>query len=213
MSARARLPKAEEDEPETDVAPIEPPATASAGSRESLPLGNGAPRALDRTSASGSAAPTRAAAGADPMVRAAMPGLLRDVEVRVVPAPGATPGAQAGQSAEDALTEAKQHWRALGERLRASYPPTGSGERERAGNGEASARSEAAEPSFAHRRALPAQGTGETDATPRRPEVIIRHLEIRIVAAANERAPAAENRPPAPDAGAWQTAARHYLRL
>jgi hypothetical protein len=211
-AARVGAPKAEAGEPETDVGPIEPPATASAGSREGLHHGSGAPRPLDRTSAPGSAAPTPAAAGADATARAAMPGLLRDVDVRVVPAVDAAPGAQIEASAEDALTEAKQHWRALGERLRASYPPTG-GEREQAGNGEASARSEAAELPFTHRRALPTQGKGEAEATPRRSEMIIRHLEIRIVAAANERAPAAENRPPAPDAGAWQTAARHYLRL
>lgn len=145
----------------------------------------------------------------------ARPGLLRDVEIRPLAAVDAARGAPAEREPDDALPELKERWRDLGARLRATHPPGAPGARsEGDGKHGVSTRRETAEPPTVAVARYPMEAAaGEATAAQPRPELIIRHLEIRIVAAAKEPAAAATSRSPAPAAGAWQTAARRYLRL
>jgi hypothetical protein len=174
-----------------------------------------APHAPDRLPSPEPGSGRPAASGGDQTVTVPRPGLLRDAEISVVSAADAVRGGPVAGRAGDALPELQERWRELGARLRATHPPTARGAGpEEAGNGEAAMRPEAAEPPTATIARHPRQPASvEPTAAQRRSELIIRHLEIRIVAPAKEMAPAAEGPSPAPLAGAWQTAARRYLRL
>jgi hypothetical protein len=179
------------------------PAPPGGDAAPSLPSPDRTSRPLGEAPAPGSETDQRA--------RAAQPGLLRDVEVRVVSPLLATPRAPIRPEPDDPRPELAERWRELGARLRAAHPPTGRATAlEEVGESEASARPEIAAPALVP-QAQPAPNGSK--AALRRSELIIRHLEIRIVAAAKQSAPAAESRPPEPPAGAWQTAARRYLRL
>jgi ribonuclease E len=213
-TAEAEAPTAEKRRPETGIA-MAPPATPEAGARPSAPPRNVAPQPLDALPAPEPGSTIRAAAGADQTASIARPGLLRDAEIRVVSAVDAVRGAPVDRQPDDALPELKERWRELGARLRATHPPPAPGaRREGTSEGEASTRPEAADPpAVALARPPTRLAPGGPTAAQHRPELIIRHLEIRIVAAAKEAAPLADTRSPAPVTGAWQIAARRYLRL
>ena len=206
-TAEGKAPTNEAGQPETDFR-VEPPAPPGVDAGSSLQPRDRAPRPLEPV-------PAPASAEADQTASPARPGLLRDVEIRVVSPLGAAPGAPIGPQPGHPLPGLKERWRELGARLRATHPPTGRGtEREEATNGEAATRPEVAVPPVVPYTRRQAQlAANEAGTAPRRSDLIIRHLEIRIVAAAKETAPAGESRPPEPLAGAWQTAARRYLRL
>jgi hypothetical protein len=192
-----------------------PPATPEADARPSSPPRNIAPQPRDALAAPEPGSAVRAGAEADRTASTARPGLLRDAEVRVVSAVDAVRGAPLDREADDVLPELKERWRELGARLRATHPPPAPGaRREETSEGEASTRPEAAESAAVALARHPTRLAPEgPTAAQHRPELIIRHLEIRIVAAAKETAPVADSRSPAPVTGAWQSAARRYLRL
>jgi hypothetical protein len=213
-TAQAKTPTIEKRGLDNDIA-IAPPAGPARDARPSLPYRDAAAQAPGRLPAPAPGSGIPRAAGGDQTVSVPRPGLLRDAEISVVSAADAVPGGPVARGAGDALPHLQERWRELGARLRATHPPTAPGAGpEEAGNGEAPLRPEAAEPPTAAIARHPRQPAPvEPTAAQRRSELIIRHLEIRIVAPAKETAPAAEGPSPAPLAGAWQTAARRYLRL
>jgi hypothetical protein len=213
-TAAARPATAEKGRPETDIA-MAPPAAPAAAARPTLPHRDVAAQPLDRRSAPEPASAIPAVARTDQTVSTSGPGLLRDADIRVVPAVDAMRGAPVDRRPEDAPPELEERWRELGARLRAMHPPNArDAGREGARNAEVSTRPEAVEAAAVAlaRHATP-PAPGEPSAAQHRSELIIRHLEIRIVAAAKEPAPVAKSRSPAPVTGAWQSAARRYLRL
>jgi hypothetical protein len=211
-AAEAATPTAEERPPEAGRA-MQRPAIPGADAPPSSSPPKAAPRPLH--SRPTPEEDSTISPGADRTGGTARPGLLRDVEIRVLSAVDAARGARAGREPDDAIPELKERWRDLGARLRATHPPVAPVARsEGAGKHEASTRPEAAEPPAVAVARYPGKAApGEATAAQRGPELIIRHLEIRIVAAAKEPAAAATSRSPAPVTGAWQTAARRYLRL
>jgi hypothetical protein len=213
-TAAVRAPTAEKGRPKADIA-MARSAVPAAAAPPTLPYRDVTLQPLDRLPASEPSSAIPASARTDQTMSTSRPGLLRDAEIRAVPALEAARGARVDRWPQDPRPELAERWRALGARLRAMHPPnardTG---REVAGNGEAATRPEAADPAAVAvaRRPMPPVPGGASTAK-HRPELIIRHLEIRIVAAAKEPAPPAKSRLAAPATGAWQTAARRYLRL
>jgi hypothetical protein len=208
-TAEANAPTNEAGAAETDVR-IEAPEPPKADAGPSLPSRDRTARPLERAPD-----PALLSSTEENQTQAgARPGLLRDVEVRVVSPLNAALGAPIRPRPGDPPPELQERWRELGARLRSTHPPTGSGAEPGEVRKRQTAWLELAAPPLvphAHRQAQLA--TNQRETAPPRPELIIRHLEIRIVAAANEAAPAAESRPPDRLAGAWQSAARRYLRL
>jgi hypothetical protein len=208
-TTEANAPTNEAGAAETDVR-IEAPEPPGADAGPSLPI-------QDRTARPPERAPDPALLSSteeDQTQAGARPGLLRDVEVRVVSPLNAALGAPIRPRPGDPPPELQERWRELGARLRSTHPPTGSGaEPEEVRKGQTAWPELAAPPLVPHAHRQAQLATNQRETAPPRPELIIRHLEIRIVAAANEAAPAAESRPPDRLAGAWQSAARRYLRL